>query len=147
MYLFLRTTASTDLRIVHKLTQNHLNIKDPQRQNVKLAAQLFSNSIAKAIQFCAAKDLAGFKNCSAVVHMLEIFNKWFDIFNSRTMYGKNSELHGFGIQLESQCQVLQEMEEFLTNMIVFGKKSMLPFQNGRAVLSLIAKLIYLHIKK
>lgn len=71
-----------------QLTQHHLDVKGPQRQNVKVAAQVFSNSTAKAIQSCAGKGLAGFENCSAVICVLEIFNKWFDIFNSRTMYGK-----------------------------------------------------------
>ncbi|KMQ89886.1 orf 5 end undetermined [Lasius niger] len=75
LHLLLRTTASTDLRIAHQLTQHHLDVKGPQRQNVKLAAQVFSNSTAKAIQSCAGKGLAGFENCSAVVRVLEIFNK------------------------------------------------------------------------
>lgn len=96
MHLLLRTTASIDLRIAHQLTQHHLDVKGSQRQNVKLAAQVFSNSTTKAIQSCAEKGLAGFKNCGAMVRVLEIFNKWFDIFNSRTMYGKNS-LHEFEI--------------------------------------------------
>jgi len=41
-----------DLRLAYKITNNHLNIPGPKKQSVILAAQLFSNSLAKVISYC-----------------------------------------------------------------------------------------------
>lgn len=36
-----------DLKLVHRLTKSHINVPSSKKQNVKLAAQLFSNSMSK----------------------------------------------------------------------------------------------------
>lgn len=52
---------------------------------VKLATQLLSSSIAQNLTFC--KDfskLDGFKDCTATINFIKIFNDAFDILNLRT---------------------------------------------------------------
>lgn len=130
LQLLLQLTGDSDLRIAHKFSQHHLDVKGNGRQEVKLATQLFSNSNAKAIKSCGLKGFAGFEDWSSIVHVLELFNNWFDILNSRVMYGNHPGAHAFGVALEDQCKVLREMENFITEMKVPGHRVMLPFQKG-----------------
>jgi len=51
-----------DLSCVHKVTDRHLNDIGSQRQNVKLATQVFSNSMAKALFYLGQKHLLQFTN-------------------------------------------------------------------------------------
>lgn len=44
-----------DLKISHKLDGRHIDVKGTQRQNVKLAVQVFSNQNAIAIRWCGQK--------------------------------------------------------------------------------------------
>jgi len=53
---------------------------------VKLANQLLSQSVADALTFC--KDtlkLHEFNNSGATIKFIELFNKVFDIFNSKSI--------------------------------------------------------------
>lgn len=46
------TNAKSDLSIAYKISVDNLTVKDARRQNVKLAAKLFSNTVAAAIRRC-----------------------------------------------------------------------------------------------
>lgn len=46
----MRLSQSGDLKLTFKLTDLHLHAKGHQRQKVRLATQLFSRTVAKAIQ-------------------------------------------------------------------------------------------------
>lgn len=46
---------SGDMKIAFNLTRMHLDVKNSQRQSVKLAAQVFSRRNAKAIEYCDKK--------------------------------------------------------------------------------------------
>lgn len=46
----LLTLNADELKIAHKLSQAHLDVTESQRQNIKLAAQVFSNTNATAIR-------------------------------------------------------------------------------------------------
>lgn len=53
----LTQTGSSDLRITHKITTEHLTVHGPQRQKVKTAAKLFSHTISQAIYRCGSLGL------------------------------------------------------------------------------------------
>lgn len=55
-----------DLSCVHKVTDRHLNAILSQRQNVKLATQVLSNLMAKAISYLRRKHLLQFTNWKKV---------------------------------------------------------------------------------
>lgn len=55
-----------DLSCVHKVTDRHLNAIGSQRQNLKLATQVFSNSMAKAISYLGQKHLLQFTSWKEV---------------------------------------------------------------------------------
>lgn len=52
------------------------------------AAQVFSESVAGALEGLLSLGLPPFQNCIGTVHFLRLINNLFDIFNSRNCYGK-----------------------------------------------------------
>ncbi|XP_004640377.1 DNA transposase THAP9 [Octodon degus] len=52
------------------------------------AAQLFSESVAKALEYLLSLGLPPFQNCIGTIHFLRLSSNLFDIFNSRNCYGK-----------------------------------------------------------
>lgn len=77
-----------DLKIAHKLSRAHLDVKETQRQNVKMAAQIFSNRNATAIQWCGENGLLNCKQWKKTAEVLKLFNDWFDVFNSKKKYDR-----------------------------------------------------------
>ncbi|XP_054544135.1 DNA transposase THAP9 isoform X1 [Talpa occidentalis] len=55
---------------------------------VNCAAQLFSESVASALECLLSLGLPPFQNCIGTIHFLRLINNLFDIFNSRNCYGK-----------------------------------------------------------
>ena len=56
---------------------------------VRLAAQLFSSSVAYALEFLMHLDgCDAFKNAGATIQFIRIVDKLFDLLNSRNPYGK-----------------------------------------------------------
>lgn len=54
---YLSTTKDSDFKLAYKVTEKHLNVMGIMRQNVKLAAQLFSNTMSTAIKYCGEKKI------------------------------------------------------------------------------------------
>lgn len=82
----LLTLNEKDLKICHKLSRAHLDAKGAQRQNVKLAVQIFSNRNALALRWCGQNNLLTSTQWKLTSEVLKLFNDWFDIFNSRLKY-------------------------------------------------------------
>lgn len=45
-----------DYKFAHKLSERHLMVEGSGRMNVRLAVNIFSNSVSKAIAFCGEKN-------------------------------------------------------------------------------------------
>ncbi|KAM7155727.1 DNA transposase THAP9 isoform 2-T2 [Molossus nigricans] len=52
------------------------------------AAQLFTESVASALECLLSLGLPPFQKCIGTIHFLRLINNLFDIFNSRNYYGK-----------------------------------------------------------
>ncbi|KAL6418202.1 hypothetical protein ACFW04_012276 [Cataglyphis niger] len=112
-----------DLKIVHKLNRTHLDIKGTQRQNIKLAAQIFSNKNAVAIKWCGENSLLKSKQWKKTADILKLFNDWFDqeqIYHSGT--------NAYGINLEEQNQIINNMNKFIIKFRVGQRSKLLLFQ-------------------
>ena len=73
--------------LANKLTTRHIDFKN-QVMKVKLAVQLLSASVAKAIQFCDQKlHFLNFANSAATVNFIHVINNLFDMLNSRKFPG------------------------------------------------------------
>lgn len=68
------------------MTQSHLDIAKSDRQKVKTATQLFSNTNAKAIEWCGLKGFLKSETWLQTAYVFKLFNDWFDIFNSTHTY-------------------------------------------------------------
>jgi len=121
---------SGDLKIAHKLSRAHLDIKGAQRQNVKMAAQVFSNTNALAIRWCGEKNLLTSPQWKQTADILKLFNDWFDIFNSNFKFGHCTSSHAYGINIDEQNKIIANMNEFILEMRVGRRSTLLQFQKG-----------------
>lgn len=80
------------------------------------------------------------------VDMLKIFNDWFDLFNSKYKYGYNNTSHAYGINLEEQNAILDNMNDFIQAMRVGKRQTLLQFQKG-ILLSKSLRDLFVHIQK
>lgn len=143
----LLTLNERDLKISHKLNRMHIDVKGTQRQNVKLAAQIFSNQNALAIRWCGEK---GFMSCihwKYTSNVLKLFNDWFDIFNSNLKYGKCNESHAYGINVEIQNKIICNMDEFIKEIRVGQRTSLMQFQKGILVCNKSLQEMFLYIQQ
>lgn len=90
------------LHLGNKLTQEHVRYWK-QKMKVKLAAQVFSDSVADSLSYMLKNKVEGFKNCQATIDFLRIFNDLFDVLNSRSIWckGKKKALYASNIDRTS----------------------------------------------
>lgn len=78
----LRHTKNEKLNISHTINESFLTVNGAQRQKVKLATKLFSNTVSKAVSRLGSLGLYEADNnwleCS---NLLKITNDYFDVFN------------------------------------------------------------------
>ena len=72
------------LHLRNKLRKTHIEFKK-KKMNVRLAAQLLSNSVADSLQFCLDNKFPEFEGCEATIKFIRTINDLFDIFNSRNV--------------------------------------------------------------
>ena len=79
-----------DFRLCPKLSETHIHVKGNDRQRVRPATQLFSDTVSKALLF---KFGGTYAEQSKII---SIVDKWFDVMNSRTKYHWKSDKCGLG---------------------------------------------------
>lgn len=139
---------SGNLKIAFKLSRNHLDVQRTQRQNVKLATQLFSATNGAAIEWCGSQGLMS--DCSewaATAKFLKLINNWFDIFNSVCKYGNHSGINGYGVNIEQQNNILAEVTSMIKAMKVGNRKNLLPFQKGILISNSSLQNLYCDLSK
>lgn len=112
--LLVELQENEGLHLANKIRSAHINYKK-QIMKVKLAAQLFSESVADALDFCN-KDLSlkQFNGCDATVEFIRKYNTLFDILNSRN-------LNAYGYKQPIKLNNFVKINEFLGQMIVYVK--------------------------
>ena len=72
------------LCLANKLRSLHVNWK-PAKMKVNLAAQTLSSSVADALEYCEGKlhDMPQFNGCGPTVKFIHVFDRLFDVLNSR----------------------------------------------------------------
>lgn len=56
--------------MAHKLTERHINVKGSERMNVRLAVNVFSNTVSKALSFCGQQHMIDKYNWKEVSSVL-----------------------------------------------------------------------------
>ena len=77
------------LHLANKLRPAHIKWK-PQKMKVNLAAQALSSSVADALEYCEGKlKLPQFQGCGPTVQFIRVFDRLFDVLNSRNPLARN----------------------------------------------------------
>lgn len=111
---------SEGLHVANKLTSRHIEFRN-QIMKVKLAVQLLSTSVAKALDMCRDLSLTKFQNVESTIKFITHFNNLFDIFNSRKR-GK----YGFKKPIcennhDTVLKYLDEMEMYIKSLKIYYK--------------------------
>lgn len=118
----------TEINSCYKLRQLHLKCEKAQRQNVRLAAQLFSNTIATALkQYLPGEDQSCARN---VGEFFQLVNTWFDIMNSYTPITNIPSKKPYGLNIDFQNKALNDMLMTISGKLCVGKTTMQVFQKG-----------------
>lgn len=145
--------TSGDLSITHKINLKHIMLTKCERQKVKMATKLFSNTVAQAITRAASLGYLNGKNwnechellktvsvlkvlnvsyCICLYMYLRQTNDWFDVLNVRVPRADSRErIQAYGISIDVQNDILDKMSNMVLNMKVGNKSSLLPFQKGK----------------
>lgn len=125
----LMSKITTEVNVCHKLTSMHLTCEGPQRQNVKLAAQLLSHNTASALtRYQLIKDT---KLNNNTANFIELINNWFDLVNVAHSHNCRTPFTSpYGTFLEEQNSLLNEVYEIISKMRCVGKNSLQIFQKG-----------------
>lgn len=70
------------LSLAPKITKQHIWFQN-NKMKVRLAAQIFSNSVADALEYCKDR-YPQFKGCDATIQFVRTINNLFDVLNSKS---------------------------------------------------------------
>lgn len=120
-----------DLKTTFKLSEKHIEVEGARRMNVRLAAQLLSETTATTLNFFGEQGLLKSKDWETTSSFILLADKWFDLFNSRVPLDREkSSRHGYGKNLEKQNETLTQMIQTIQKMRVRGKNFLYQFQKG-----------------
>lgn len=138
---------SKDLKIAFNLSEKHLDAKGRQCQTMKLAAQVFSRRNVLAIEYCGRKGF--FSQNSYWQELSDVFLliNDFDVLNSQSKFGSHSGSRAYGVELEHQNEILGKMSQFIFNMRVGKKSTLLPFLKGILLTNASLKELLPYIKE
>lgn len=126
--------SKSDLKVTHRLSETHLEVKGSQRMNVRLAAQLLSNTTAQALSLFGKAGLLQAETWSATSHFILLVDTWFDLLNSRQLYDKKPSRSAFEAS-DRQKDVLQQMIHTISHLHVSSRRHLLMFQKGIIITS------------
>lgn len=113
---------SEGLRLGNKLRNAHLQWRR-QKMKVNLAAQVFSASVADALEYCNKNlKLPQFKGCEATVQFLRHVDAAFDVLNSRNPLGKGTKAPLNKKNKDRMLKVLKDAEAFILGITDVGGK-------------------------
>ncbi|KAL1277059.1 hypothetical protein QQF64_023732 [Cirrhinus molitorella] len=113
------------LRLGNKLKMAHIQWRN-QKMKVNLAAQLFSRSVADALEYCEQElKYPQFSGCSATVHFLRTIDAAFDVLNSRNPLGKGHKAPIKPTTKHRAKGILEKTESLLRGLKMKGRDSTL----------------------
>ena len=111
------------LFLANKLRQEHIKWRS-NKMNVRIAAQTISSSVADAIDYCRnILKLPQFENSEATTRFLRMFDKLFDILNSKSKFGRGFKAPLNKNNFSDRLQFFEECSNYICNLkIPNGKK-------------------------
>lgn len=106
------------LRLGNRLRMAHLQWRK-QKMKVHLATQLFSSSVADAMEYCEqGLKLEQFRGCAATVQFVHTVDAAFDVLNSRNPLGKGLKALIKPTTKDRAENILKQMETMLCGLKV-----------------------------
>lgn len=128
--------SASDLKPAYRLSVDHVNVSAMKRMRVRLAVQLLSETTAKALQYFGQRGLLKSKNWHETSQFISLVDSWFDLFNSKSPHDSKPSRYAYGLSLQKQNSLLEEMIETIGTMRVMGRRGNLyPFQKGLIISS------------
>lgn len=93
--------SNTEISPLFKLSIMHLEVRGAERQNVRMASELFSRTVAESLR----RHYPGDQIVQKLASFIELVNNWFDIMNSYSLNGIGYK-KPYGLNLEEQDRVL-----------------------------------------
>ena len=102
------------------------------KDRVKYAAHLLSESCSNSLTYLGQRGLLQTKNWRETADFIKAVDEWFDTMNSQAKFTKKQSRLAFGIQLDAQTKVLNNMIDLMTNMKVknSSRGDFSPFKKG-----------------
>ena len=85
-----KSDKTTKFKICPKISDIHINVRAHERQRVKYATQLLSKSVSDALLYLYEDEY------KLQANAIRLFDDFFDVMNSRTMYESKSNRCGLG---------------------------------------------------
>ena len=102
-----------ELSLANKLRAAHIACVK-KKMSVKLAAQLFSESVGTSLRYCLDKKLGEFSGCQATIDFILLSNTLFDIMNSR-----NFKSSGYKYQIQKTN--VDQIKDFLVKSETYNQ--------------------------
>jgi hypothetical protein len=120
-----------DFKIAYKIGLNNLDVNKSDRQKVRSAAHLLSETVGKALHYLGSHGRIKSVNWKPTADFIPLVDKWFDLLNSCSFEGKPSRSPFRANQ--NQREVLEQMISFMSNARVCNK--VYPFIRGLIITS------------
>ncbi|KAL1517342.1 hypothetical protein ABEB36_001117 [Hypothenemus hampei] len=144
----LRLTKKSDVNIAYKISFENLVVKGAARQKVKLATKLFSHTVSRAILRMGTNGQLKTPNWLECSEFFKKVNDWFDCLNVKVPeIDSRDRLKAFGLALDDQVRIIDEMTNLMTTMRVKGKRNLLPFQLGVIITNNSLKILLQEIQE
>lgn len=90
-------------------TNQTIDVNSNEKQNVGIAAKLLSWNTAKALLWAGDRKLLDDISYKPLSILIELINEWFNIHNSKALYGVHQGVNAYGTNLEKQSRILDRM--------------------------------------
>lgn len=129
--------TNTEISSTFRLSALSMNCVSNERQNVGLAKHLLSHKTSVAI-----KRYFNTEESENLADFIEVVDRWFDVMNSNNVYAAEHLKRPYGLYLEEQNKILDEMYSLTLNMKGIGKKALYVFQKFILISITSLKMLY-----
>jgi hypothetical protein len=134
------TQNEEGLRGANRLTTRHIDFVR-QKMKVKLAAQLFSSSVAKALNLARLLGVVGFDDSEPTEYLCTVIDRLFDILNSKSPRALNFKAPLSARRLVYHRSFLEETAALLLNLATEdGKLKICESRRSMGVLGFVADI-------
>lgn len=127
---FFEFDKQRELKIAPKLTNLHFDLPGFSKMNVKLAAQIFSHSVATGMDFCSEMFYCEGENPSeATIKFIETMDNLFDTFNSKKAHSAKKFLRPIS-EKSGHVEFLENTLKWFETIKSLGEKDTLPCLEG-----------------